>query len=67
MPESAVRDEVKQLALIAALPTHHDPPPSPNESSERESWHADNHELFFNIIDPEQTSDVWPRLRFGRP
>jgi hypothetical protein len=34
------------------LPTHHDPPPPPNESCERESWHADNHELFFNIIGP---------------
>jgi hypothetical protein len=49
-------EEVKQLALIAALPTHHDPPPPPNESSERESWHDDNHELFFNIIDPKRTS-----------
>ena len=43
-------EEVKQLALIAALPPHHDPPPPLNESSERESWHPDNHEAFFNAI-----------------
>jgi hypothetical protein len=49
-------EEVKQLALIAALPPHHDPPPLLNESSERESWHADNHDPFFNTIDPKQTS-----------
>jgi len=48
-------EEVKQLALIAALPPHHDPPPPPNESSERESWHADNHEPFFNTIGHKQT------------
>jgi hypothetical protein len=36
-------EEVKQLTLIAALPTHHDPPPPPNESRERESWRANNH------------------------
>jgi hypothetical protein len=34
----------------AALPPHHDPPPLLNESSERESWHADNHDPFFNTI-----------------
>src|SRR5437016_13436878 len=51
-------EEVKQLALIAALPPHHDPPPPPNESSERESWHADNHEPFFNTIDPPRTSSA---------
>jgi hypothetical protein len=49
-------EEVKQLTLIAAMPTHHDPPPPPNESRERESWRANNHETFFNIIDPLQTS-----------
>jgi hypothetical protein len=41
---------LKQLALIAGLPPHHDPPPPLNESSERESWHPDNHEPFFNAI-----------------
>jgi hypothetical protein len=51
-------EEVKQLTLIAALPTHHDPPPPPNESRERESWRADNHETFFNSIDPKRTSGV---------
>jgi hypothetical protein len=48
-------EEVKQLALIAALPPHHDSPPPLNESSERESWHPDNHEPFFNIIGQKQT------------
>jgi hypothetical protein len=49
-------EEVKQLALIAALPPHHDPPPLLNESSERESWHADNHDPFFNTIGQTATS-----------
>jgi hypothetical protein len=48
-------EEVKQLTLIAALPTHHDPPPPPNESRERESWRANNHETFFNIIGQKRT------------
>src|SRR5205085_1995046 len=48
-------EQVKQLTLLAALPPHHDPPPPLNESSERESWHADNHEPFFNIIGQFQT------------
>jgi hypothetical protein len=39
-------EEVKQLALIATLPTHHDPPPPLNESSKRELQHADNHDPF---------------------
>jgi hypothetical protein len=62
-------EEVKQLALIAALPTHHDPPPPPNESRERESWRANNHETFFNIIGQSRTSrsrsiPIGERIRF---
>src|SRR5262249_256238 len=50
-------EEVKQLTLIAALPTHHDPPPPPNESSGTESWHPANREPFFNIIGHKRRSD----------
>jgi hypothetical protein len=42
------------LALIARLPTHHGKPPS-LMSQATESLFAENHEHFFNSIDPEQT------------
>jgi hypothetical protein len=42
-------EQVKQLALIARLPTHHGKPPPPNPSAE-ESLFAENHETFFNSI-----------------
>jgi hypothetical protein len=45
------------LALIAGLPTHHGKPP-PLMSQATESLFAENHEHFFNSIDPEQTLGV---------
>jgi hypothetical protein len=43
------------LALIARLPTHHGKPP-PLKSQATESLFAENHEYFFNSIDPSATS-----------
>jgi len=42
------------LALIARLPTHHGKPP-PLMSQATESLFAENHEHFFNSIDPSET------------
>jgi hypothetical protein len=42
------------LALIARLPTHHGKPP-PLMSQATESLFAENHEHFFNSIDPNRT------------
>src|SRR6266536_1499377 len=39
--------QIEQLALIARLPAHHDPPPSLTESNKTESRVARNHEPFF--------------------
>src|SRR5260221_5793491 len=46
-------EQIEQLALIARLPTHHGKPP-PLMSQATESLFAENHEHFFNSIDPEQ-------------
>jgi hypothetical protein len=43
------------LALIARLPTHHGKPP-PRMSQATESLFVENHEYFFNSIDPSATS-----------
>jgi hypothetical protein len=42
------------LALIARLPTHHGKPP-PRMSQATESLFVENHEYFFNSIDPKRT------------
>jgi hypothetical protein len=47
------------LALIAGLPTHHGKPP-PLMSQATESLFAENHEHFFNSIDPKRTSHLEP-------
>src|SRR5476649_2586857 len=39
-------EQIEKLPLIAFLLTHHDPPPTLNESSSRESCRAENHEPF---------------------
>jgi hypothetical protein len=44
-------EKVKQLALIARLSTHHGKP----LPLQTESLFAENHEPFFNTIDPERT------------
>ena len=48
-------EQVEKLALIARLPAHHGPPPSPQESDETESQCADGRDTFFNSIDPKRT------------
>jgi hypothetical protein len=48
-------EQIEKLALIARLPTHHDPPPPLNESSETESCHADHYEPFFDSIGQKRT------------
>jgi hypothetical protein len=48
-------EQVKQLALITGLSTHHGKPP-PLNASKTESLFAKNHEPFFNAIDPKRTS-----------
>jgi hypothetical protein len=55
-------EQIEQLALIARLPTHHGKPPPQNTSSE-ESLFAENHEHFFNSIDPTET---WAAQDFRR-
>jgi len=45
-------EQVKQLALIAGLPTHHDEPPPLDSLKPTESRFAENHEPFFNTIGP---------------
>ena len=44
-----------QLALIDRLSTHHDPLPSLKASRKRNYDFGDNHEDFFNSIDPNRT------------
>src|ERR1700689_1733776 len=44
-------EQVKQLALIPSLLTHHGKPPQPNPPQQTESLFAKNHEPFFNAID----------------
>ena len=51
-------EQIEELPLIVCLPTHHDQPPLLNESSERESRHADNHDPFFNSIGQKRTSQL---------
>src|SRR5262245_30071021 len=54
-------EQVEQLALIARLPPHHRP--SPRRQSElTESQFTDDHESFFNTIDP--IPEVWPDRLF---
>jgi hypothetical protein len=43
-------EQVKQLALIAGLSTHHGKPPSLAAVQPTESLFAENHEPFFNNI-----------------
>jgi len=47
-------EQVEQLALIACLPPHHHPSPSQN-LKKTESQLDDDHEPFFNSIDPFET------------
>jgi hypothetical protein len=47
--------EVEQLALIARLPIHHGKPPRLMFQA-TESLFAENHEHFFNSIDPLRKS-----------
>src|SRR5476651_1366861 len=53
-------EQIEKLPLIAFLLTHHDPPPSLNESSKRESCGADDHEAFFDSIGQSRHfDDLW--------
>jgi hypothetical protein len=54
-------EQIEELPLIVCLPTHHDQPPLLNESSERESCCAENHEPFFDNIDPKRN---WPEGQY---
>jgi hypothetical protein len=48
--------QIEKLALIARLRSHHGKPPSLAAFQPTESLFAENHEPFFNTIDPERTS-----------
>src|SRR6266498_639146 len=47
--------QIEQLALIARLPAHHDPPPSLIESNRRNHGSPEITSPFFNSIDPSRS------------
>jgi hypothetical protein len=51
-------EEIKELALIPLLPTHHDEASVAANRQQTESLFAQNHEGFFNTIDPLRTSGL---------
>ena len=51
-----VSNFIVQALLNRNITAYGDPPPPPIESSRRESRQTDNHEPFFDSIDPKRTS-----------